>query len=54
MAAPAGDVALLQRVNTAGGAAPTNGCAAPIADTQVRVPYSADYYFFAPRGDGGI
>jgi hypothetical protein len=37
----------IQRLNTAGGSAPANGC----VDTndvgkQVLVPYAADYYFF--------
>jgi len=40
------DVAFIQRVNTAGGQTPTTPCDATNADTQVRVPYAADYYFF--------
>jgi len=40
------DVAVIQRVNTAGGLAPAGGCDASNVDTQVRVPYSADYYVF--------
>jgi hypothetical protein len=50
------DVAIVQRVNTAGGKAPTSGCDATTADTQIRVPYSADYYFFVASDtivDGG-
>jgi hypothetical protein len=37
----------VQRLNTKGGLAPTQGCAAA-ADVgkQVLVPYTADYYFF--------
>jgi hypothetical protein len=38
-------VTSIQRVATAGGAAPAGGCSQPGA--QARVPYSADYYFFS-------
>jgi hypothetical protein len=41
------DVSFVQRVNTAGGAAPTAGCDASTRDTETRVPYSADYEFYA-------
>jgi len=41
-----GDIAFVQRVNTAGGEAPTGGCDATTANTNTRVPYSADYYFY--------
>lgn len=37
----------IQRVNTKGGRAPTTGCDGSHLDTEVRVPYSADYYFYA-------
>jgi hypothetical protein len=37
----------IQRVNTKGGRAPTSGCDSAHVDTLVRVPYSADYYFYA-------
>ena len=47
------DVTAVERVNTAGGAAPASGCDATIADTQVRVSYSADYYFLVSTTDGG-
>ena len=47
------DVTAVQQVNTAGGAAPPSGCDATIADRQVRVPYSADYYFLLSTTDGG-
>jgi hypothetical protein len=40
------DVAFVQRLNTWGGVAPTTGCDASTVDTLVRVPYSADYYFY--------
>jgi Protein of unknown function (DUF3455) len=37
----------IQRLNTKGGAAPTDGCATSTdVGKQVLVPYSADYYFF--------
>ena len=39
----------VQRVNTAGGVAPKSGCSSATAGTQVRVDYTADYYFFAAR-----
>lgn len=43
----------IQRLNTLGGVAPSDGCAQP-ADVGKRafVPYRADYFFYrAPRGD---
>ena len=48
-------VAFVQRINTAGGLAPTGGCDASTVDTLVRVPYSADYYFYVSINqlDGG-
>ena len=39
----------IQRVNTKGGKAPASGCDASHADQEVRVPYSADYLFYAPE-----
>ncbi|HKD27300.1 MAG TPA: DUF3455 domain-containing protein [Xanthobacteraceae bacterium] len=39
----------VQRVHTAGGVAPKSGCSSATAGTQVRVDYTADYYFFAAR-----
>jgi hypothetical protein len=33
-------------VHTTGGIAPDSGCSAAAAGTLVRVPYTADYYFF--------
>jgi hypothetical protein len=39
-------VAFVQRLNTSGGLAPTTGCDASTVNTIVRVPYSADYYFY--------
>ena len=48
-------VAFVQRLNTSGGLAPTTGCDASTVDTLVRVPYSADYYFYVSINqlDGG-
>lgn len=49
------DIAIVQRLNTAGGQAPTTVCDATKVDTQTGVPYSADYYFFVSTAapDGG-
>src|SRR5260221_3797590 len=41
------DVTSVQRVATAGGIAPEGGCDG--VGEQVRVPYTADYYFFHAR-----
>lgn len=38
-------VTSIQRINTTGGRAPTTPCA---GDTGVRVPYTAEYCFYAP------
>jgi len=40
-------VTSVQRVATVGGVAPSGGCT--LAGYQVRVPYSADYYFFSAK-----
>jgi Protein of unknown function (DUF3455) len=42
-------VTSIQRINTKGGKAPASGCDAAHAGQEVRVPYSADYVFFAPK-----
>jgi hypothetical protein len=42
-------VTSIQRINTKGGRAPTSGCDATQVDKEVRVPYTADYRFFAPK-----
>lgn len=42
-------VTSIQRVNTQGGLAPAEGCRSDTRGTQVRVAYSADYLFYAPR-----
>jgi Protein of unknown function (DUF3455) len=39
----------IQRVNTKGGKAPASGCDAAHTGQEVRVPYSADYLFYAPK-----
>jgi hypothetical protein len=36
----------IQRVNTKGGRAPATGCDGAHVNTEVRVPYTADYYFY--------
>jgi uncharacterized protein DUF3455 len=42
----------VQRLNTAGGVAPSTGCSSP-ADVGAKafVPYTADYYFFEDAGE---
>ncbi len=45
---PLGRASYVQRVNTAGGAAPGTGCDQGALGTTQKVPYSADYYFFGP------
>ncbi len=42
-------VTSIQRLHTKGGKAPASGCDAAHAGQEVRVPYSADYLFFAPK-----
>ena len=42
-----GGVTQIQRVNTHGGKAPPGGCNATSAGTHMRVPYFADYRFYA-------
>ena len=42
-------VSSIQRINTKGGKAPGSGCDAEHAGREVRVPYSADYLFFAAK-----
>ncbi len=42
-------VTTIQRVNTKGGKAPASGCDASHVSHEVRVPYSADYRFYAPK-----
>jgi len=40
------DVTYVQRLNTAGGAAPATGCGPTTPGMVTRVPFSADFYFF--------
>jgi hypothetical protein len=40
-------VTSIQRINTKGGRAPSSGCDADHLSKEVKVPYSADYYFYA-------
>ena len=40
------DITYVQRLNTAGGNAPATGCDATTVNTDTRVNYSADYYFY--------
>jgi hypothetical protein len=39
----------IRRLNTKGGKAPASGCDSVHAGQEVRVPYSADYLFYAPK-----
>jgi hypothetical protein len=40
-------IGFVQRLRTSGGSAPASGCTSDAADTEVRVPYTADYYFYS-------
>lgn len=42
-------VTKIQRINTKGGKAPAKGCEEAHETKEVRVPYSADYLFYAPK-----
>ena len=44
-----GKTAYIQRLHTVGGLAPTEPCDAGRSGQRTRVPYSADYYFYARR-----
>lgn len=39
----------IQRLNTKGGKAPATGCDASHVGQEIRVPYPADYLFYAPK-----
>ena len=41
-----GSVSYVQRLNTTGGKAPATGCDATTVNGEVRVDYTADYYFY--------
>ena len=42
-------ISSVQRVETTGGKAPAGNCDASTASKELRVPYTATYYFYAPR-----
>ncbi len=42
-------VTTIQRLNTKGGKAPASGCDSTHTGQEIRVPYSADYLFYAPK-----
>jgi hypothetical protein len=44
-----GRTASIQRAQTVGGKAPRQGCSAAFAGNEVRVPYTATYYFYETR-----
>jgi hypothetical protein len=44
-----GRVRSVQRINTAGGQAPADGCDATTVGNALRVPYTADYLFYGSR-----
>jgi hypothetical protein len=39
----------IQRISTSGGKAPAGGCNGTLIGKELRVPYQAEYYFYAPR-----
>jgi hypothetical protein len=43
------NVRFVQRLRTAGGNAPPDGCSQASAESEVRVPYTAEYWFYAER-----
>lgn len=45
-----GKVLFIQRLHTVGGGAPPGGCDQAAAGQEVRVAYSADYWFYAAKG----
>lgn len=42
-------VTTIQRLNTKGGKSPATGCDSTHTGQEIRVPYSADYLFYAPK-----
>jgi hypothetical protein len=44
-----GHVRFIQRLHTAGGNAPPDGCNQASAGAEVRVPYTAEYWFYADK-----
>lgn len=45
-------VTSIQRINTAGGVAPSESCSETDAGSELRVPFTADYYFYRRAGEG--
>jgi hypothetical protein len=45
------DVSYIQRLDTAGGLAPTTGCDASHVGAIARVDYTATYFFYRPKSD---
>jgi Protein of unknown function (DUF3455) len=43
------NVRYIQRVRTIGGTAPVAGCTAALAETELRVAYSAEYWFYVAK-----
>jgi hypothetical protein len=43
------NVSSIQRLRTKGGKAPASGCTTSNKGEKLRVHYSADYYFYAPK-----
>lgn len=43
-------VTSIQRINTEGGLPPNSECAEANHESAIKVPYTADYYFYAPAG----
>jgi hypothetical protein len=44
-----GQTVSVQRIQTVGGKAPSQGCSAASASTEVRMPYTAKYYFYEAK-----
>jgi Protein of unknown function (DUF3455) len=42
-------VTSIQRVNTVGGVAPSNGCSVDSLGAVARIPYTTDYYYFVAK-----
>lgn len=45
-------VTSIQRINTAGGVAPSASCEAGNVGSEIRVPFTAEYYFYRASGAG--
>jgi hypothetical protein len=44
-----GKITSIQRLDTVGGKAPANGCSSTTVGKEVRVDYTATYYFYSPK-----